>query len=402
MPETTLSQQSPDASRACMLAYIRPLDSEMIALVDGVGRTLGQDVVATFDQPPFSASSMDGYALTSASEPARLEIVGVSSAGVGNDVVLLPHQAIRIFTGAPLPAGADCVVIQEDVTLDGVFVTVPSIKRGDNVRPQGQDFTSGQTLLRKGRVIDPIVAALISATGQGQITVSKRPRIAILSGGDEIVMPGQARGVHQIYDSITIALTALIEIWGGIACVHQPIRDELGPLQAGLAHAFEGADLIVTIGGASVGDKDLMKPALSIFDPTFLVDKIAVRPGKPTWFAMTARGSVLGLPGNPASALVCAHLFLRPIIAAFSGQTITQTPAFQMAKLASPLPRNGPREHYLRASCNLDAQGQMWVRPAEQQDSALLSIFASATCLIRQMPNDAQSDTGSLVEFMAL
>jgi molybdopterin molybdotransferase len=145
-----------------------------------------------------------------------------------------------------------------------------------------------------------------------------------------------------------------------------------------------------------------MKPALGVFDPTFLVDKIAVRPGKPTWFAMTARGSVLGLPGNPASALVCAHLFLRPIIAAFSGQTITQTPAFQMAKLASPLPRNGPREHYLRASRNLDAQGQMWVRPAEQQDSALLSIFASATCLIRQMPNVAQSDTGSLVEFMAL
>jgi molybdopterin molybdotransferase len=249
MPETTLSQQSPDASRASMLAYIKPLDSEMIALVDGVGRTLGQDVVATFDHPPFSASSMDGYALTSASAPARLEIVGVSSAGAGNDVVLLPHQAIRIFTGAPLPAGADCVVIQEDVTLDGVLVTVPSIKRGDNVRQQGQDFTNGQTLLRKGRVIDPIDAALIAATGQGQITVSKRPRIAILSGGDEIVMPGQARGLHQIYDSITIALTALIEIWGGIACVHQPIRDELGPLQAGLAHAFEGTDLIVTIGG---------------------------------------------------------------------------------------------------------------------------------------------------------
>lgn len=402
MSEHTLTLQSPDVSRDHMLAHVKPLGSETIALLDCMWRTLGADIVATFDQPPFSASSMDGYALASASSSASLEVIGISAAGNGNEAPLLPHQAMRIFTGAPLPEGADCVVIQEDVTLTDSIVTVPSATRGQNVRQQGQDFKSGQTLLTKGRRVDPLVAALIAATGQGQIVVTKRPRIAILSGGDEIVMPGQPRGAHQIYDSITIALKALIEAWGGVVDVHMLARDDLATLQDGLAQAFEAADLIVTIGGASVGDKDLMKPALGIFEPAFLVSKIAVRPGKPTWFAKTSHCPVLGLPGNPASALVCAHLFLRPIMEMLLGQINAALPSFSKAKLASNLPKNGPREHYLRALRYLDEGGQMWVRPAEQQDSALLSVFAGANCLIRQMPDSGPIETGNLVEFMTL
>ncbi len=402
MLESTLSHQSPQASRDQMLVNLKPLGTETIGLFDCVGRTLAADIVATFDQPPFSASSMDGYALASASSPAPLEVVGTSSAGEGNEAALLPHQAMRIFTGAPIPNGADCVVIQEDVTLNGAIVTVPSAVSGQNVRHQGQDFKSGRTLLTKGRQLDPIAAALIAAAGQGQVAVYRQPRIAILCGGDEIVMPGQRRGPHQIYDSITVALKALIQAWGGVAQVHSPARDDLAVLQDGLAQALEGADLVVTIGGASVGDKDLMKPALAIFEPTFLVNKIAVRPGKPTWFAVTSRCPVLGLPGNPASALVCAHLFLRPIMATLLGQTDTTLSSFNRAKLATPLPKNGPREHYLRGLSYLDEQGQIWVRPAEQQDSALLSVFASANCLIRQMPNEGPFEVGALVEFMAL
>jgi molybdopterin molybdotransferase len=398
----TLSHQTPQASRQHMLDHVDALETQTAALGACLGATLRQAIIAPFDQPPFAASAMDGYALASAATPGDFRVVGTSAAGLAADIALQAGEAMRIFTGAPLPIGADCVVIQEDVTRQGDVVTTPKSSLNKNVRGQGIDFKIGQTLLQSGIAIDPIKAALIAATGLDRVFVSRRPRVSILTGGDEIVAPGQARGPHQIYDSITTGLASLIQNWGGEAQAFAPQRDDIDHLQSGFAEAFDGADLVVTIGGASVGDKDLMKPALAAFAPTFLVDKVAVRPGKPVWFATTDHGPVLGLPGNPASALVCAYLFLRPILAKMLSQIFDSESLFHAAKLVGPLPQNGPREHYVRGHRVLDRSGQIVVTPAEQQDSALLSVFAGANCLIRQAPNSGPLADGALVEIMPL
>jgi molybdopterin molybdotransferase len=400
MTDNTLSLQSPQASLGHMLAHIKAIGPTTIELREATGRTLHAPIIAPFDQPPFAASAMDGYALASAETPGRFVVIGTASAGDATPLSLEQGQACRIFTGAQVPLCADCVVIQEDVTFDGHDLIAPKARPFQHVRGQGIDFQTGQTLLPAGTKMDPIKAALIAATGLGQIIVSKRPQITLLTGGDELVEPGQVRAAHQIYDSITTGLAALIRSWGGDARTLSPRRDDLALLEAGFSDAFAEADLVVTIGGASVGDKDLMKPALTAFEPQFLVNKVAVRPGKPVWFAQTKHCPVLGLPGNPASALVCAHLFLRPILASLQGQTPTTINPFEGAKLTGTLPQNGPREHYLRAFYEVNDTGQMIVTPAEQQDSALLSVFARANCLIRLMPNAGPFPQDALVQIL--
>jgi molybdopterin molybdotransferase len=396
----TLKNATPHEARGAMLAGVSALGPEKIALHQGLGRMLAQDIIATRDQPPFAASAMDGYAVRAADTPGDFELVGESAAGTGFGGVLEQGQCVRIFTGAPLPVGADAVIIQEDVRVNGDMIAVPATSPNRHVRARGNDFTAGATLVSNGTKLDAIALALIAATGRDTITVSRKPIVAILSGGDEIVSPGATPEPFQIFDSITTGLTSLLKNWGVDVITFAPQRDTMEALKAGFEMALSKADLVVTVGGASVGDRDLMKPALGAFAPTFIVDKIAVRPGKPTWFATTQNGAVMGLPGNPASAIVCAHLFLKPVIAALlGGETKTD---FSAAKLSRALPPNGPREHYLRAIAAIDDTGQVLIAPLEDQDSALLSVFQAANALIRCLPNSSERGVGEIVTFLDL
>jgi molybdopterin molybdotransferase len=397
---TTLKNATPDQARAAMLAHVSLLAAENTTLEAALGRTLAEDVTATRDQPPFAASAMDGYAVRAVDCPGDLRLVGESAAGAGYQGALNAGQCVRIFTGAPVPDGADAIVIQEDVTLANDHISVPAIVAGKNVRARGNDFAAGTMLLRTGTKLDPIGLALIAATGRDTVHVVRKARIAILSGGDEIVSPGQTPGPHQIFDSLTTGLSTLFETWGADVVMFAPQRDNIEALQAGFEAAFAGADLVVTVGGASVGDHDLMKRALAVFAPKMIVDKVAVRPGKPTWFATTDRCPVLGLPGNPASALVCAYVFLAPLIAAFLGQKGEL--AIKAAKLAAPLPANGPREHYVRAMTHEDETGQTFITPLEDQDSALLSVFQRAGALVMCAPNGPALAAGDVVTYLDL
>jgi molybdopterin molybdotransferase len=399
-PNLPLTNAAPADALAMMLAQIATVGKARIALADAIGFTLAEDIVATRDQPPFPASAMDGYAVRAADCPANLVLVGESAAGAGFTGDLQPGQCVRIFTGAPVPAGADTIIIQEDATTNNEHVAVPVTPAGKHIRLCGNDFTMGTTLLKSGSKLDPINLALIAATGRDTIICARKPVVSILSGGDEIVSPGETPGVFQIFDSITIGLASLLQVWGAEVRMLTPARDSIEALHQGFQAAFSGADLVVTVGGASVGDRDLMKPALGGFSPNLIIDRIAVRPGKPTWFAATDHCPVLGLPGNPASALVCAHLFLMPIIARFLGQSLETRK--RVAKLAATLPANGPREHYLRAVSHTDGSGQTHVTPLEDQDSALLSVFQAANALICCPPNRAAQSAGDLVSYLSL
>jgi molybdopterin molybdotransferase len=307
---------------------------------------------------------------------------------------------VRIFTGAPIPAGADLVVIQEEATRDGETVRFAA---GDdpksNIRPAGGDFRSGDRLLEAGDRLDPWKLSLAAAAGRASLTVARRPRVAILATGDELVPPGGDPAPDQIFESGSIALAALVETWGGTATRLTAAADDA----VAIADAVAGveADLIITIGGASVGDHDLVKPAMSRLGLTLRVETIAVRPGKPTWFGTLEDGRrVLGLPGNPASALVCAELFLSPLLAALTGRD--PTPALIAARLAAPLPANGPREHWMRAALSIDPEGRAIASAFPDQDSSLVGVFSRADALIRRPVSGGAARAGDIVDVLSL
>ncbi|MDB5740483.1 MAG: Molybdopterin molybdenumtransferase MoeA [Alphaproteobacteria bacterium] len=327
-------------------------------------------------------------------------MVGESAAGRGFGGVLRDGQAVRISTGAPVPDGADTIVIQEEVQRDGGAVTVPAANGEAYVRPRGGDFRVGAQLLAAGRRLDGVALSLAAAAGMAQLSVRARPRIAILSSGDELAEPGEPPGPFQIFNSGTRGVAGLIESWGGVARRLAIARDDVAVIANAAEQGLRDHDLLVVIGGASVGDHDHAKPALSRLGLQMLVEGITLRPGKPTWFGTTPPGLVLGLPGNSASALVCAQLFIKPIMAAMLGRPAG--PVFRRARLAEPLPVNGPREHYLRARLDADDEGRLVVRAFEQQDSSLLSVFAAANALIRLAPRAAALEAGTLVDVLAL
>ncbi len=390
-----------EEARARMIAGAPIVNGvETVALEDGAGRVLAEAIVAERDQPPFSASAMDGYALRGTDAPVQLRIVGESAAGRGFTRALEDGEAARIFTGAPLPIGADAVAIQEEVTRDGDILHAPATPRGQFVRPQGMDFVRGAMLLPAGARLDGVALSLAAAAGRTRLKVRARPRIALMATGDEIVAPGAEPGAHQIYDSISTGLAALITAWGGVATRLHPRADDVSVLASAAAEALAAHDLLVTIGGASVGDHDLVKPALATLQLKLAVERINMRPGKPVWFGRTDRGVVLGLPGNPASALVCAHLFLKPFIAHMMGAD--EALPFVRATLTSELPANGPREHYIRAALSIDEGGGARVTPFERQDSSLLAVFRDANALIRVAGNAPALATGALVDVLPL
>ncbi|MGH6987500.1 MAG: molybdopterin molybdotransferase MoeA [Caulobacteraceae bacterium] len=370
---------SVDDARARMLAAVRPLEREIISLSGALGRVLAADLVAERDQPPFSASAMDGWAVRSADGAGERRIVGESAAGRGFDGQVGSDEAVRIFTGAALPNGADAVVIQEDARRVGEAVCVPTVAPGRHVRPAGGDFRAGERLLSAPIRLDPWRLGLAAAAGAAFLEVARRPRIALLSTGEEIVEAGGRPGPFQIYDSGGPSLLALVATWGVEAMALAIAGDDMDAIRKAVERA--SCDLLVTLGGASVGDHDLVKPALARFDLDLAVESVAVRPGKPTWFGSFADGRlVLGLPGNPASALVCAELFLKPLIDRFQG--LEGTLGLVPALAAAPLQANGAREHWMRAKLSRNAQGALLAAPFGDQDSALVTVFAAADGLV--------------------
>ena len=391
---------TPEEARAAMLAaFTIKAKTESIALDEALGRVLAEDIIAKRDQPPFAGSAMDGYALRASETPGRLSVIGEAAAGRGLVAALKAGEAARIFTGAPMPDGADSVLIQEDALREGDVLIAPSVELAQHVRARGIDFHAGDILLRKGAPLDGVAISLAASAGLPALQVYKKPRIAILATGDEIVPPGGDPGPHQIFESGSFGIAALAKAWGAEAWRVKAQSDDVSSIAAAVEAALADADMLITIGGASVGDHDLVRPALATFDAKFAVEKIGVRPGKPTFFAQTKLGPVLGLPGNPASGLVCAHLFLKPLIEACFGRY--GAPILIQALLDAPLPKNGPREHYLRSVLRFEG-AQMRVRAAETQDSSLISVFQAANALIRRLPNAPAAQSGELVEIVHL
>ena len=387
-----------DDARAAMLAEIAVLPPESVALAQSIGRVLAEDVTAVRDQPPFVASAMDGWAVRAADSPGTLKIVGESAAGHGFEGAVRAGEAVRIFTGAAVPAGCDAIVIQEDAERSGETVRTPAVEVGHFIRPVGGDFQAGAALLARGARIDPWRLSLAASAGRAEVSVHARPRVALLSTGEEIVEAPATPGPFQIYDSGVPALGAMIEGWGGQVIRAKPVRDDLDAVIEAL-RAADG-DLVVTVGGASVGDHDLVRAAGQALGLSLRVESVNVRPGKPTFFGVLGDGRrMLGLPGNPASAFVCAEMFLRPILGAYQGAPTE--PVTIAARLEQPLAANGSREHWMRAKLTF-AEGGVTVRPYRDQDSSLVSVFAASDALLRRLAGAEAAPAGTVVEVLPL
>lgn len=378
-----------------LFALARPLGSETVPLLDAHDRVLAQDVAAARNQPPFDASAMDGYAVARAAPGVRLRVIGDAAAGHGFAGSVGPDEAVRIFTGAPVPEGARQVVIQEDVVRDGDWITLGDrLETSTHVRPAGGDFRIGDRI-SAGRVITSNDVALMAAMNIPEVPVARRPVVALISTGDELVMPGETPGPDQIIASNTMGLHALLRDLGAVPRLLPIARDNEASLRTAFEMA-EGADLIVTIGGASVGDHDVvanLAPQLGLNRAFY---KVAMRPGKPLMAGRLREAMMIGLPGNPVSAMVCGYVFVAPVVRAMLGLPTGPTPRLT-APLAEPLEANGPREHYMRA--RMTAGGLV---AFGAQDSSLLSILSAADALIVRDPQAGAAAAGELVEYIPL
>ena len=393
---------------ARITAAFAPLPGETVGLGEALGRVLAEDVAARVTQPPKDVSAMDGYAVRAAdvarvSEgvPARLEVVGRAPAGGAYEGVLGPGQAVRIFTGAPLPAGADAIVIQEDTETEGDTVIVKEgAPEGRYVRPAGLDFRAGEVGLEAGRLLSARDVGLAAAMDRPWLRVHRRPRVALLATGDEVVLPGDPRGPYQIVSSNGFSLAAFVQACGGQA-IHLGIApDDVAALEA-LVEGARGADLLVTTGGVSVGEHDLIRDALDQKGLDLDFWRIAMRPGKPLLFGRIGPTPILGLPGNPVSSLVCATLFLRPAIAVMLGRKAgDQAP--ETAILGTDLDANDRRQDYLRARIEVDSAGRRRAVPFARQDSSMLATLAQADCLIVRGPLAAPAKAGEVIEIVLL
>ncbi|MCF6231678.1 MAG: molybdopterin molybdotransferase MoeA [Rhodobacteraceae bacterium] len=387
---------SVNEARAQLFSLISPLESEGVSLIDAVGRTLAKDAIAKRDQPPFAASSMDGYALKSveAERDAMFKVIGESAAGHRFDGTVGPGQTVRIFTGAPMPKGADFVVIQEDVSRSSDLITLTETPNKSNVRPAGGDFKSGDAITAP-RILRPEEIALLASMNVPSVQVARRPVIALISTGDELVMPGEDPGPDQIIASNTFGLKALLENAGAQVRILPIARDTVSSLTMAFTLA-EGADLIITIGGASVGDHDLVGPVAQSLGMERAFYKIRMRPGKPLMAGRMGRSAMVGLPGNPVSAMVCGVIFIIPMIRLMLGLGADPA-ALSTAPLAHDIGPNGDREHYMRAAFS---HGKIQV--FDNQDSSLLSVLAMSNVLIVRPPNDPARRAGERLEYLQL
>ena len=379
---------------ARLLSLAPTLDCEEVPLHQANGRVLAQSVKAQRDQPPFAASAMDGYAVCDASVGESLTVIAESAAGHGFDGTVLPGQAVRIFTGAPLPKGAQRVIIQEDIARDGDRITLTTREERSNIRPAGGDFRAGDAM-QAPRRLGPADIALLAAMNISRLYVTKRPDVALISTGDELVMPGEMPKPDQIVVSNTFGLHALLSDLGAAPRILPIARDTASSLSGTLALAQE-ADLIITIGGASVGDHDLVADVAQKMGLERAFHKVSMRPGKPLMSGRIGRSMMIGLPGNPVSAMVCGHVFVAPVIRQMLGLPAPPESRLQ-APLATPLPANGPRAHYMRARMENGL-----LHPFEKQDSSLLSILSKANTLLIRPPFDKERTRGESVEYMAI
>ncbi|WBV41414.1 gephyrin-like molybdotransferase Glp [Pseudoroseomonas cervicalis] len=390
-------------ARARILAALSATGAETVALPEAWNRVLAAPVAARLTQPSAAISAMDGYALRAedGAEGATLRVIGSAPAGHPFAGAIGPGEAVRIFTGAVLPAGADAILLQEDAEAgEGVVTVQESVRPGRWIRPEGLDFRTGDILLAPGRRLTARDIGLAAAANHPWLSVHRAPRIAILATGDEIVLPGEALPQGGIVSSNAHALAALVRACGGQPVVLPIAADRVESI-AGAARAAQGCDLLVTTGGASVGEHDLVQKALAPQGLEVDFWKIAMRPGKPLIWGRLGGTPLLGLPGNPVSAMTCAVLFLGPAIARLGGLPDT-APPFRRAITATPLPQNDAREDYMRAFVSRGEADQLRVTAAQRQDSSMLRVLAGAEALLRRLPHAPALPAGETVEIILL
>ncbi|KPF87657.1 molybdenum cofactor biosynthesis protein MoaA [alpha proteobacterium AAP38] len=390
-------------ARARILAAAKLLPAEQVPITQGLGRVLAADVVARVTHPPTAVSAMDGWAVRTAdicAFPVTLTRIGEAPAGRPFAGMVGPGQAVRIFTGGALPDGADTVVVQEDADDHGATVTLrDGGGPGRWVRPAGQDFSVGDVGVRAGRRLTVRDLALTASMNVPWLRVRRRPRVSILATGDEVVMPGDTLAAGQIVSSNSLALCALVRQLGGEP-VDLGIAGDSADSLSTLVAAASGTDLLVTIGGASVGEHDLVRSVLGAAGLELDFWKIAMRPGKPLMFGQMHGVPMIGLPGNPVSALVCAWLFLRPLLLAMQG--LPSDDEVRDAVLARDMGANDSRADFIRAKLSTDGEGRLVAEPFPKQDSGMLSRLAWADCLILRAPHAPPVKAGDRVQVMPL
>ncbi|NRG18712.1 molybdopterin molybdotransferase MoeA [Rhizobiales bacterium] len=401
-----MSLISVDEALGRLLSDIKPLEGEEVPLAEANGRILAAPLSARRTQPPFPASAMDGYAVRAADimqVPADLKIIGEAPAGHGFSGSIGPGETVRIFTGAPVPEGADTILIQENARRDGNRVTaLEALSQGSFVRKAGLDFVEGQELLTAGRRLNFRDIALAAAMNHACVPVVRKPRIAILATGDELVLPGQNPGADQIIASNSFGVAAFVEDCGGIAVDLGIAADTEEALAEKIRKAADAkVDILVTLGGASVGDHDLVQDALGAEGMELAFWRIAMRPGKPLMAGHIGPMRVLGLPGNPVSSLVCSLLFLKPLLFAIQGADIPSR-KLETARLGTDLGENDRREDYLRARLSRDEHNDLVATAFGRQDSSMLATMTAADALIVRSPYAPAAKSGEIVPILRL
>ena len=396
---------SVDEALTRVMAAFQILPAEQVPLTNGLGRVLAEDVAARVTQPPVAVSSMDGYAVRAIDiddVPITLTQIGMSQAGQGFDGAIGVGECVRIFTGAPLPEKADTIIIQEVTIVNGDKVTIQqSAEIGADIRAEGLDFSVGDTLLSSGKRLTARDMGLAASMNVPWLKVRRRPKVAVLATGDELVMPGDSKRLDQIISSNSVAIGAYVRVLGGEPIDLGIARDTPESFRQAIAGA-ENADILVTIGGASVGEFDLVRKVLGEEGLDINFYKIAMRPGKPLIFGRLRNIAVLGLPGNPVSAGVTSVIFLRAAIAAMLGLDHDALPDITRARLGCDLKANGVRQDYMRATLGYSDDGGLLATPFRYQDSAMMALFAKADCLVVRPPEAPAAKAGEIIPILRL